>query len=608
MTDPRQLGFKQIWLVDFEFASTPGSLPAPHTLVAHEIYSGRTVRLFEEEFTRLKAPPYDIGPTSLFTAYYASAELGCHHVLGWADPEHVLDLFIEHRNLTNGLPTFAGNSLLGALTHYGIDAMDAVEKQNMQSLAARGVPFSAPERAALLDYCEQDVVALRKLLPVMLPRINLPYAIFRAKFMAAAARMENVGTPIDVQSLATLKDHWDGIKDGLITKIDRDYGVYDGRTFKDARFEEYVALHRIPWPRLPSGSLEMKDEVFKAMAMTYPQIEPLRQLRQTLSQMKLTNLAVGSDGRNRCLLSAFGAGTGRCTPSNAQFIFGLPSWTRGLIKPTEGMSLIYADWSAQEFGISAWLSKDRAMISAYESGDPYLWLAKRARVVPEDATKVTHGAIRERYKTAMGLGVGYGMWEDTLALRIGQSKFHARELLRQHHETFPQFWRWSDGILDRAMQRSELHTVFDWCIHYGAGKKINPRSIRNWVAQAHGAETLRLACILAIKYGIRVCCPVHDALVAECRTEDLKSTVKALQAAMAEASRIVLGGFTLRSEVKTISYPSRFEDPRGADMWNTIWDLIEDSEVGSSIAPTLAPPVITMPSTTMSSMLQGVSI
>ena len=48
---------------------------------------------------------------------------------------------------------------------------------------------------------------------------------------------------------------------------------------------------------------------------------------------------------------------------------------------------------------------------------------------------------------------------------------------------------------------------------------------------------------------------------------DLESTVEALQAAMAEASRIVLGGFTLRSEVKTISYPDRFEDPRGANMW-----------------------------------------
>ena len=160
--------------MDFEFASTSGSLPVPHTLVAHEIYSGRTLRLFEDEFTRLKAPPYDIGPKSLFVGYYTSAELGCHRVLGWADPENHLDLFTEFRNLTNGLPTFAGNSLLGALGHYGIDAMDAVEKREMRELAIRGAPFTPTERADLLSYCERDVVALRRLLNAILPKINFP--------------------------------------------------------------------------------------------------------------------------------------------------------------------------------------------------------------------------------------------------------------------------------------------------------------------------------------------------------------------------------------------------------------------------------------------------
>ena len=80
------------------------------------------------------------------------------------------------------------------------------------------------------------------------------------------------------------------------------------------------------------------------------------------------------------------------------------------------------------------------------SGDPYLWLAKRVGAVPQDATKATQG-IREQYKIAIGLGVGYGMQAETLGTRIRQSKFHAAELLPQHDQTFPQFWRWSDGIL-----------------------------------------------------------------------------------------------------------------------------------------------------------------
>jgi DNA polymerase-1 len=608
MSDPRQYGFRQVLCVDFEFANTPGSLPTPHTLVAHEVYSGRTIRLFEEEFTSLKAPPYGVGRDALFVAYYASAEFGCHLALGWPLPEHVLDLFVEFRNLTNGLPTFAGNSLLGALTHFGLDGMDAVEKRDMQDLAMRGAPFTSAERAALLDYCEADVMALRKVLPVMLPRIDLPRAVNRGRYMKAGARIEHTGIPIDTELLADFKNNWGRIKDGLIAHVDQDFGVFEGQTFKTAKFQKYLALNGIPWPYLPTGAPALDDETFKDMADVYRQLGPLRELKKTLSQLKLSDLAVGPDGRNRCILSAFGAATSRNTPSNAKFIFGLPAWTRGLIKPTEDRALIYADWSAQEFGIAAALSKDPTMIEAYESGDPYLFWAKKRGVVPQDATKATHGEIRDRYKTAAGLGIGYGMQADSLARRIGQSKFHAQELLRQHHETFPRFWTWSDGACDRALMRNELRTVFDWVMHYGTGTKINPRSIRNWPVQAHGAEMLRLACVLATERGFRICAPVHDALVAEARLDDLGSTVEALQAAMAEASRIVLDGFVLRSEVKTFSYPDRFEvnrkDGRGKDMWKLVLSLIAKPP----IAPSATAVPVEIPLTTTTSRLQEVSL
>jgi DNA polymerase I len=74
--------------------------------------------------------------------------------------------------------------------------------------------------------------------------------------------------------------------------------------------------------------------------------------------MRLSDLAVGSDGRNRTLLSAFRARTGRNQPSNTKFIFGPAVWLRGLIKPPPGHGIAYVDWSQQEFGIAAALSGD----------------------------------------------------------------------------------------------------------------------------------------------------------------------------------------------------------------------------------------------------------
>ena len=70
----------------------------------------------------------------------------------------------------------------------------------------------------------------------MLPRIDLPRALLRGRYMAAAAAMEHNGVPIDMEMLEHLRHDWADIQDELIAAIDSDYGVFDGRTFKRDRF------------------------------------------------------------------------------------------------------------------------------------------------------------------------------------------------------------------------------------------------------------------------------------------------------------------------------------------------------------------------------------
>ena len=341
--------------------------------------------------------------------------------------------------------------------------------------------------------------------------------------MAAAARMESVGVPIDATAHAQLTTHWDHIQARLIERIDADYGVFDGRTFRAHRFASFLAANDLPWPRLPSGNLALDDDTFREMARSHPQIAPLRELRVSLSQLSLADLAVGRDHRNRCLLSAFRARTGRNQPSNSRFIFGPAVWLRGLIRPQPGYSLAYLDWSQQEFGIAAALSGDPNMTAAYESGDPYLTFAKQVGAVPQSATKQSHRTIREQFK-ACALAVQYGMGDVSLGHRIGQPPAEARELLRLHHETYRSFWRWSDAAVDYAHLHGHLYTTFGWTLHLGP--QVNPRSLRNFPMQANGAEMLRLACCLATEQHIRVCAPVHDALLIEAPLSTLDDAVR----------------------------------------------------------------------------------
>jgi hypothetical protein len=328
--------------------------------------------------------------------------------------------------------------------------------------------------------------------------------------MAAAAAMEHFGVPIDVPMLDQLRESWTGIQDDLIAAIDAAYGVYEGRTFKRERFAAWLNRNRIPWPFLESGHLDLSDDTFREQAKAYPTVSPLRELRSALSDLRLHDLAVGRDGRNRTMLSAFRAKTGRNQPSNSKFIFGPSVWLRGLIKPPPGHAVAYIDYSQQEFGIAAALSGDTVMQAAYKSGDPYLTFGKQAGTIPADATKASHQSERELFKQCV-LATQYGMEADALALRIGQPPIVARDLLRRHRETYRIFWRWSDAAVDQAMLTGSLHTVFGWHVH--VGEQPNPRSLRNFPMQANGAEMLRVACCLATERGIEVCAPVHDAIL-----------------------------------------------------------------------------------------------
>ena len=377
-----QLPFRAIVAVDFEFefGGHAGNRPNPVCMVAKELRTGQCWRLWRGEFG--STPPFSTGPDTLFVAFYASAELGCMRALGWRTPVRILDLFVEFRARTNGLGTPAGNGLVGALIYFGVDTVGAQTKDAMRDLVLRGGPWSETERADILQYCASDVDALERLLPAMLPRIDLPRALLRGRYTAAAAAIEHNGIPIDVSTLTVLRARWTDIQDALISDIDADYGVFDGRTFRTSRFEAFLTRHDIPWPRLESGALDLDRDTFRQMAKSYPIISPLRELRHALSEMRLNDLAVGHDARNRTLLSMFSSKTGRNQPSNSKYIFGPSAWLRGLIKPSPGHAVAYIDWSNQEFGIAAKLSGDNKMLEAYQSGDPYLAFGKQCGKLP----------------------------------------------------------------------------------------------------------------------------------------------------------------------------------------------------------------------------------
>ena len=322
---------------------------------------------------------------------------------------------------------------------------------------------------------------------------------------------------------------------------------------------------------------DVSDATFKAKAEQYPQLQNLRELRATLSQTRHLGVAVGADGRNRCMLSPFRSKTGRSQPSNAKFIFGPHKWIRHLIKPEEGTALAYIDYQQQEFAIAGALSGDKAMQACYQSGDPYLEFAKMARAVPSDATRDSHKVQRQQFKTC-ALGVLFGLSGEGMARKLGLSPEGGRQLLRLHKIVFCEFWRWQESVIANALLNMEMRTVMGWRMYVPPRTDLRDRNkertLANFPLQANGAEMLRVAVIKAHEMGVRVLAPVHDALLIEAAEDCIEAEVAKTQEVMADASGVILDGFCLGTDVEVIRWPDRFSDDRGAAVWNKIQTLL----------------------------------
>jgi DNA polymerase I len=484
----------------------------------------------------------------------------------------------------------------------------------MRERIMKGWPFTPEEQQKILDYCYSDIDALLRLLPKILsePEFDLGVALYHGEFAAVSALMEHYGVPNDMEVFNQLadKETWRKVRDAMVPIIDAHYGVYVRNAsgdwvFNENLFEAYLKREGIlpGWPRTETGKLSMKRKVFEGMSKNHPQLESLRQLRYARDKMRKVKLAVGRDGRNRTVLWPFQSKTSRTQPKASKWIFSPAVWLRSLIKPEPGMAVAYIDYSSMEFLIAAAQSDGHCgsintMLDMYRSGDPYIAFAKQVGAIPDDITTamikkpkehVTHNltldqlehyaVVRERYRVML-LAVQYGMQTETLAARLGISTFEAHEMLAQHHQLFSQYWRWSDDWLQHALQTGIMRTVCGWTCRTGI-TEFNERSIRNWPIQATGADILRIACIWAVRRGIKLLAPIHDAVLIEAPIEQIEADVALMQEIMRRASRIVLnadpaGTRELRTDAKIIRYPDRYTDKRGDEIWKRVLELLAE--------------------------------
>jgi len=330
------LPFFDVVFEDFEFISVPGEHPDVVCMVFHSLRTGQTTRLWRDQLN--DQLPYETENT-LAVSFVFNAEGTCHLSLRQPLPKNVLDLSSEFKRHVNGKGISRKNQgLIGALQYFGLDTIAPKRKDAMRERIMKGWPFTAEEQKQILDYCAEDVDMLRQLFFAMLPHIDLPLALHRGESVAALARSEHIGAPIDMEIYPQLADQktWREIRDTMVPLVDT-HGVYvcdklGAWHFNVACFEEMLAAEGISWPRKQDGKIDLRRKTFDSMAKAYPQqIEPLRQLRYIRDKLRKIQLSVGHDGRNRTVLWPFSSKTSRTQPKAKHWIFSPSVWLRFLI-------------------------------------------------------------------------------------------------------------------------------------------------------------------------------------------------------------------------------------------------------------------------------------
>ena len=197
------------------------------------------------------------------------------------------------------------------------------------------------------------------------------------------------------------------------------------------------------------------------------------------------------------------------------------------------------------------------------------------------------------------------MGDAALADKIGKPVPYARELIDLHKKVYKKFWSWSEKVVNYAMWHGRLESTFGWktnifygtkslkgkdsssLIRFTEKKKSKTANIRNFPMQSNGAEMLRLACCFVIEANIKICAPVHDALLIEAPEDEIESVIAETQRLMERASTVILPGFKLLTDCKKISHPDRYKDSRDKDtkIWELVNGIIDSFDSGS---PTLS--------------------
>ncbi len=414
---------------------------------------------------------------------------------------------------------------------------------------AHPAPGTGEAAAAVVELSRRLETELRDRDLVSLYRdVELPLA-------GVLASMEAVGVVVDRTRLRELGDE---LAQGITAAEEEIY-----RLAGDERFNinSQRQLGEILFGRLGLPAVKRTKTGFSTDAETLETLLPLHPIvEQILTYRQLVKIQstyvegllplIGPDGRVHTTFHQTVTATGRLSSSdpNLQNIpvrLPLGRRVRGVFVPTDGRTLLAADYSQIELRVLAHLAGDANLIQAFMDGeDIHRRTASEIFNIPIDEVDATW---RSRAK-AVNFGIIYGISDFGLSRDTGVSRTEAKDYIERYYRRYPQLKQYFDGVIEGARRDGYVSTILgrrrllpEILSKNHVRRQYAERMAMNTAIQGSAADLIKVA-MLRIASDMRhqglkstMILQVHDELIWDAEVSELTQLASVAEQDMSRA-------------------------------------------------------------------------
>ncbi|MBE9525000.1 MAG: DNA polymerase I, partial [Chloroflexi bacterium] len=256
-------------------------------------------------------------------------------------------------------------------------------------------------------------------------------------------------------------------------------------------------------------------------------------------------------GRVHTSYNQSGSRTGRIASSNPN-LQNIPVRTtlgrqvRHAFVAAPGHLLLAVDYSQVELRIAAHMAQDKAMLSAFRSGqDIHTTTAAAIYNIPLEEVNQQ----QRRHAKAINFGLIYGMSAFGLTRTTDLTLAEAENFVKTYFEKFPGIRRYIDTIREQAAKQGFVETLLGRRRYFPGLQNVSNQQVRrreereaiNAPIQGTAADIMKVAMLKLDKalnqthFSARVLLQVHDEVVLECARDEVKATAELVQSVMEQA-------------------------------------------------------------------------